>query len=219
MKHTSFVLKANAAVLLFGAALAVHADSTTATVNLQLNSLAAGTCSVTPAAATFALPGATAGTTAASYVATNFPIAGLNSGRAAGSSLDQTFHLMCGSTVSITSMTIAPVTPYGSYPSMTSLKDTGNKYAFGALASSGMSGLAIFPELVTVNGVAAPFSFKNATTSGPVPVYTTAFSVGTTPVPVVWRPMVQANWTTTYALTTPADSTGYRGDFLITVNY
>lgn len=222
MKNKSFALKAAAAaVVLLGAAMSAQAGSGSASVGVQLNALAVGTCSVTPDAASFVLPESIVGTAANTYVAANFPTAAIFTAYAfkTHASLNQTFKLMCGSATSITSMTIAPAAAFvGSSPAYGFLRDSAGKSAFQSTGNT--TGITIGSELVSVNGTSTPFTFQ-ALPSTAVPSYSTAFTVGTTPVPVVWRPtMLNGPWgTTNAALVAPTDPTGYKTDFVITVNY
>lgn len=220
MKNKTFALKAAVAgVMLLGASMAAQAATATASVGVQLNSLAVGTCTVTPTAAGFALPGATVGNSLATYVAANFTGTSVAAGSfRTNAALNQTFNLACGSTTSITSMTIFPASGNATFPSVAFMKDSSGRGAFSSTTTP-LSGVGMGAELVSINGAAAPFAFV-ALTAGVLPSYTTAFSVGTTAVPVVWRPALLSNGLAAIgSLVAPADQTGYTTDYVVTINY
>lgn len=210
-----------ATVLLGAFSLGAHSDTVTTSLNLQVSQLAVGTCAVNPAASSFALPGSSVGTMPATYISSNFPNNALLAtyGAKTSGALNQTFDLTCGSTMTILSMSIAPTTYTTGYPQAGTLLDVSGKGAFRP-ANNPAAGLNIYAELVSINGTATPFSFMtNPVAGAAVPLYTNAFTVGTTPVPVVWRPAVTNGILAGAALTSPSTASGYTTSFLITINY
>lgn len=204
----------------------VDAGSASATVQVQLNAISSGTCATAIQAQSFALPNPTSYSSSTEYVNATLPTPAVNSahpGRTS-SSLNQTFNLVCGSAVTVLSMSIAPSTPLNGYPSIAPLIDSGAtpKTAFGSTNLS--SGMGIYADLVSINGAPTPFSFMTNNSSGTaVPLYNMAFSVGTTPVPIVWRPVLLpigfAGGPGATNLNPPSSSAGYSASFTITVNH